>query len=137
MRTAIIHMDASRDGQVCSDLFTYGKIGTENGSCVVEFDGEKILSEIGDHIKFYIKGSEHVRILANNADDAVLFDFRKGPTVECLSDDRMLNVHVTTTRIKSTMNEDGGELDLKYHMAFHNSLSSENEIHLKAQVVSE
>ena len=41
-------MDTTRDGKHFSDLFTYGTISRENDSYVVEFDGEKILSEIGD-----------------------------------------------------------------------------------------
>ena len=137
MKTAIIRLDATRDGQECSNLFTYGTIGREGGDTVLEFDGEKILSEICDHVKITIKNNEHVRVLANNQDDAVLFDFRKGPMVECLSDGRMMNIHVTTKEIASTMDENGGELNLKYNMAFHHMLSSENVIHIKAQAVSE
>ncbi len=137
MKTAIIRMDTKRDGKHCSDLFTYGTIGKENGSYVVEFDGERILSEIGDHVKFYIKGKDHVRLLADNGDDSVLFDFRKGPSVECLSDNRMMNINVTTREVSSTMDENGGALDLKYTMAFHHMLSSETDIHLEAQVVHE
>jgi hypothetical protein len=137
MKTAIIRMDTTRDGKTFSDLFTYGKIGSEDGDCVVEFDGEKMLSEIGDHVKFYFKDKDHVRVLASNRDDAVLFDFRKGPRVECLSDGQMININVTTQQINSTMDENGGELNLKYTMAFHHMLSSENEIHLVAQAVKE
>lgn len=137
MKTAIIRMDTTRDGKPFSDLFTYGTIRREKGEVVVEFDGEQILSEIGDHVQFYIKNKNHVRVQADNGKDSVLFDFRKGPTVECLSDDRMMNVHVTTREVSSTMNEDGGELDLKYTMSFHHMLSSETEIHLVAEVVAE
>lgn len=137
MKTAIIRMDTTRDGEHFSDLFTYGTICRENGGYVLEFDGEKILSEIGDHVKFYIKNKNHVRLLADNGTDSVLFDFRKGPVVECLSDDRMMNVHVTTREVSSTMDENGGELDLKYTMSFHHMLSSETDIHLEARVVSE
>lgn len=137
MKKAIIRMDTTRDGKPFSDLFTYGTIGEENGSFVVEFDGEKILSDIGDHVKFYIKGKNHVRLLADNGDDSVLFDFRKGPNVECLSDNRMMNINVTTREIVSTMDENGGELDLKYTMTYHHMLSSETDIHLSAQVVPE
>lgn len=137
MKTAIIRMDTTRDGKPFSDLFTYGTIRRENGGYVVEFDGEKILSEIGDHVKFYIKNKDHVRLQADNGHDSVLFDFRKGPIVECLSDDHMMNIHVTTREISSTMDENGGELDLKYTMSFHHMLSSETDIHLEARVVSE
>ena len=137
MKTAIIRMDTTRDGKPFADLFTYGTVGKENGSYVVEFNGEKILSEIGDQVKFYIKGKDHVRLLANNEHDAVLFDFRKGPCVECLSDSNMMNIHVNTREISSTIGENGGELALKYTMSFHHMLSSETEIHLVAEVVSE
>ena len=137
MKTAIIRMDTTRDGKPFSDLFTYGTIRRERDGVVVEFDGEQILSEIGDHVKFYIKNKNHVRVQADNGKDSVLFDFRTGPTVECLSDGRMMNVHVTTREITSTMGENGGELDLKYTMAFHHMLSSRTDIHLVAEVVSE
>ena len=137
MKTAIIRMDTTRDGKPFSDLFTYGTIRRERDGYVVEFDGEQILSEIGDHVQFYIKGKNHVRVRADNGDDSVLFDFRKGPSVECLSDDRMMNVHVTTREISSNMSENGGELNLKYTMSFHHMLSSETDIHLVAEVVSE
>lgn len=137
MKTAIIRMDTSRDGKPFSDLFTYGTIRREKDGYVVEFDGEQILSEIGDHVQFYIKGKNHVRVRADNGDDSVLFDFRKGPSVECLSDGRMMNVHVTTREISSSMSENGGELNLKYTMSFHHMLSSETDIHLVAEVVSE
>lgn len=137
MKKAIIRMDTARDGKPLSDLFTYGTFGREKDGYVVEFDGEKILSEIGNHVKFYIKDKNHVRVLANNGDESVLFDFRKGPRVECLSDNRRMNIHLTTREISSTMDENGGELDLKYTMSFHHMLSSETDIHLVAQVVSE
>lgn len=137
MKTAIIRLDATRDGQVCSDLFTYGTIGREDGAYVLEFDGENLFSQIGEHVKFYIKSKDHVRVITNNKEDAMLFDFRTGPRVECLSDDRMMNVHINTRKISSTIDENGGELLLKYTMAFHHMLSSENEIHLVAQAVSE
>lgn len=137
MKTAIIRMDTVRDGKPFSDLFTYGTYRRENGGYVVEFDGEKILSEIGDHVKFTIKSKDHVRLQADNGDDSVLFDFRKGPTVECLSDNRHMNIHVTTRDISSNMDENGGELNLKYTMSFHHMLSSETDIHLEARVVTE
>ena len=137
MKTAIIRMNTTRYGKPFSDLFTYGTIRRERDGYVVEFDGEQILSEIGDHVQFYIKGKNHVRVRADNGDDSVLFDFRKGPCVECLSDNRMMNVHVTTREISSSMSENGGELNLKYTMAFHHMLSSETDIHLVAEVVSE
>ena len=137
MKTAIIRMDTTRDGKPFSDLFTYGTIRREKGGVVVEFEGEQLLSEIGDRVRFYIKGKNHVRVQADNGKDSVLFDFRKGPTVECLSDGRMMNVHVTTREVSSTMGENGGELDLKYTMSFHHMLSSETDIHLVAEVVSE
>ncbi len=137
MKTAIIRMDTVRDGKPFSDLFTYGTFRRENGGYVVEFDGEKILSEIGNHVQFYIKDTNHVRVRAENGDDSVLFDFRKGPNVECLSDNRMMNIHVTTREISSHMDENGGELNLKYTMSFHHMLSSETDIHLEALVVSE
>ena len=137
MKTAIIRMDTTRDGKPFSDLFTYGTIRREKGGVVVEFEGEQLLSEIGDRVRFYIKDKNHVRVQADNGKDSVLFDFRKGPTVECLSDGRMMNVHVTTREVSSTMGENGGELDLKYTMSFHHMLSSETDIHLVAEVVSE
>jgi len=137
MKTAIIRMDTTRDGKPFSDLFTYGTIRRERGGVVVEFDGEQILSEIGDHVQFYFKNKDHVRVQAHNGKDSVLFDFRKGPAVECLSDGRMMNVHVTTREVTSTMGENGGELDLKYTMSFHHMLSSRTDIHLVAEVVSE
>ena len=137
MKTAIIRMGTRRDGEHFSDLFTYGTIRREQEEYVLEFDGEKILSEIGDHVKIYFKDKNHVRLLADNGEDSVLFDFRKGPAVECLSDDRMINVHINTREISSTMSEDGGELDLKYTMSFHHMLSSETEIHLVAKAVTE
>lgn len=137
MKTAIIRMDTTRDGKPFSDLFTYGTLRRERDGYVLEFDGENIISEIGDHVQFYVKNKDHVRVRAENGSDSVLFDFRKGPSVECLSDGTMMNVHVTTREVQSTMNENGGEIDLKYTMAFHHMLSSETDIHLVAEVVSE
>lgn len=122
---------SNEDDQDVVELFTTGKFYKRNGDYYISYEETEATGFEGSRTTLRIEQENRVTLRRTGSSNSQLI-VERGVRHQCHYDmgfgEMMIGVH--GSRIKSSLNDSGGNVELKYSLDINSLLASENEMYI-------
>ena len=126
-----------QDGEESSVFISDAKMRREKGKSIIEFDGTEIFGVPGEITRFVVDSDKAVSMTTGKDYIQSAFMLERGVKHNCLYTngltDEITTVGLSAKKIKSTLDENGGEVEIEYTVEMNHFLSSQNSMRLSVR----
>lgn len=136
-RNVFLEIKSVQDGEESSVFISDAKMHRVNNKSIIEFDGTEICGIPGEITKFVVDDEQSVSMVTGKNPVKSTFMLERGVKQNCFytNDFTMESVLVgfMARRIKSTLGDNGGDVEIDYTVEMNNYLASQNSMHLSVR----
>ena len=129
-----INIRSVQDGVETSLMVSDGKMTSDKkDNYFIEFDGTEICGVSGEKVSFQIDGQDKVVMTTGKRRIISQIVLEMGVRHHCHYNNEfsdLITVGISTRKIKSTLNENGGDVEVDYSIEFNNSVASDNQMYM-------
>jgi len=137
MKDVTIKIHSYQDGDERSFLYVSGQMDVLGDKYKIDFNGgADIYGNVNDRFSLEIESRDKVTMTSGSGRNYSSFVFQKGIKHHChyVENDHLMVLGVDAQSVRSDIDDNGGELELKYIIDYNNSESITNVMRIKIDV---